>query len=74
MGAATAKSWFTSGEPDGSDGAFCRLDSFADAFKLFGSRIPGIARSLGTSITEFKEGAKGIEENGDADAEVKPRT
>lgn len=28
---------------------------------LFGNRIPGIARSLGTSITEFKKGAKGIE-------------
>ena len=30
---------------------------------LFGSRIPGIARSLGVSITEFKKGAKGIEED-----------
>lgn len=27
-----------------------------------GSRIPGIARSLGKSITEFKKGVKGIED------------
>jgi sec-independent protein translocase protein TatA len=33
------------------------------AMLLFGgSRIPGIARSLGKSITEFKKGVKGIEE------------
>ncbi len=27
-----------------------------------GSRIPSLARSLGQSITEFKKGAKGIDE------------
>lgn len=27
-----------------------------------GSRIPGIARSLGKSITEFKKGVAGIDE------------
>jgi sec-independent protein translocase protein TatA len=27
-----------------------------------GSRIPGIARSLGKSITEFKKGVSGIED------------
>lgn len=27
-----------------------------------GSRIPGIARSLGKSITEFKKGVQGIDE------------
>ena len=34
-----------------------------------GARIPGIARSLGKSITEFKKGVKGIEE----DAEDEPK-
>jgi sec-independent protein translocase protein TatA len=29
-----------------------------------GSRIPGIARSLGKSITEFKKGVQGIEDEG----------
>ncbi len=28
-----------------------------------GSRIPGIARSLGKSITEFKKGVSGIEDD-----------
>jgi sec-independent protein translocase protein TatA len=46
------------------------------AMLLFGgSRIPGIARSLGKSITEFKKGVKGIEDDGDDDskkAEEKP--
>ena len=28
-----------------------------------GSRIPGIARSLGKSITEFKKGVQGIDED-----------
>ena len=33
------------------------------AMLLFGgARIPGIARSLGKSITEFKKGVKGIED------------
>lgn len=30
-----------------------------------GSRIPSLARSLGQSITEFKRGAKGIEDEND---------
>ena len=36
-----------------------------------GSRIPAIARSLGQSITEFKRGAKGINEEPAEDAEKK---
>ncbi|MEX2286215.1 MAG: twin-arginine translocase TatA/TatE family subunit [Planctomycetaceae bacterium] len=32
---------------------------------LFGKRIPEVMRSLGSSITEFKKGAKGIEEEDD---------
>jgi len=40
------------------------------AMLLFGgARIPGIARSLGKSITEFKKGVKGIED----DAEDEPK-
>jgi sec-independent protein translocase protein TatA len=34
-----------------------------------GSRIPSIARSLGQSITEFKKGVKGIDE----EAEMKDK-
>lgn len=36
-----------------------------------GSRIPALARSLGQSITEFKKGAKGIEEEAGKEPEVK---
>ena len=32
---------------------------------LFGNRLPGIARSFGQSITEFKKGVKEIEEKED---------
>ena len=30
---------------------------------LFGSRLPGVMRSLGRSIVEFKKGVKGIEDD-----------
>jgi sec-independent protein translocase protein TatA len=30
---------------------------------LFGNRLPGVMRSLGTSIVEFKKGVKGIEDD-----------
>jgi sec-independent protein translocase protein TatA len=29
---------------------------------LFGKRLPGVMRSLGTSIVEFKKGVKGIDD------------
>lgn len=29
---------------------------------LFGNRLPSVARSLGQSLTEFKKGVKGIED------------
>ncbi len=30
---------------------------------LFGSRLPSVARSLGKSMTEFKKGVNGIEDD-----------
>jgi len=30
---------------------------------LFGNRLPGVMRSLGQGITEFKKGVQGIEED-----------
>lgn len=33
------------------------------AVLLFGSRLPGVARSLGKSMTEFKKGMSGLEED-----------
>ena len=33
------------------------------AVLLFGSRLPSVARSLGKSMTEFKKGLSGIEED-----------
>ena len=36
------------------------------AFLLFGNRLPSVMRSLGRSVTEFKKGVAGIEEEIDA--------
>lgn len=36
------------------------------AFLLFGNRLPSVMRSLGRSVTEFKKGVAGIEEEMDA--------
>jgi sec-independent protein translocase protein TatA len=33
------------------------------AVLLFGSRLPSVARSLGKSMTEFKKGLNGLEED-----------
>ena len=33
------------------------------AVLLFGSRLPSVARSMGKSVTEFKKGIRGIEED-----------
>jgi len=33
---------------------------------LFGKKLPGLARSLGLSFTEFKKGVQGVEEGDDA--------
>ncbi|MGI6401292.1 MAG: Sec-independent protein translocase subunit TatA/TatB [Thermoguttaceae bacterium] len=42
------------------------------AFLLFGNRLPSVMRSLGRSVTEFKKGVAGIEE--EIDAAVKEST
>ena len=39
-----------------------------------GARIPTIARSLGQSITEFKRGVKGIDEEAGGDQEGKKKS
>ena len=38
---------------------------------LFGTRLPSVARSLGLSITEFKKGVKGIEDQDTAPGSAK---
>jgi sec-independent protein translocase protein TatA len=40
------------------------------ALLLFGNRLPSVMRSLGKSVTEFKKGISGIEE--DIDNAAKP--
>jgi sec-independent protein translocase protein TatA len=35
------------------------------ALLIFGNRLPGVMRSLGKSVTEFKKGVAGIEEDMD---------
>jgi sec-independent protein translocase protein TatA len=35
---------------------------------LFGNRLPGLMRSLGQGVVEFKKGVRGIEEEDDANA------
>jgi sec-independent protein translocase protein TatA len=40
------------------------------ALLIFGNRLPGVMRSLGKSVTEFKKGVSGIEE--DIDNATKP--
>ena len=38
----------------------------AIAFLLFGNRLPSVMRSLGRSVTEFKKGVAGIEDEVEA--------
>lgn len=40
---------------------------------LFGSRLPGLGRSVGKTITEFKKGMKEATEDIDADLSESPR-
>ena len=42
---------------------------------IFGNRLPGAMRSLGKSVTEFKKGVQGIEDDLDpADKKAAPTT
>ena len=36
------------------------------ALLIFGNRLPGVMKSLGKSVTEFKKGVAGIEEDIDS--------
>jgi len=36
---------------------------------LFGNRLPGVMRSLGLGITEFKKGIQGVEDQSDEPVE-----
>ena len=40
---------------------------------LFGNRLPGVMRSMGRGIVEFKKGVQGIEDKSE-DAAVDPKT
>jgi sec-independent protein translocase protein TatA len=44
------------------------------ALLIFGNRLPGVMRSLGKSVTEFKKGVAGLEDDIDTavTAEKKP--
>jgi sec-independent protein translocase protein TatA len=46
------------------------------ALLIFGNRLPGVMRSLGKSVTEFKKGVAGIEDDIDTAVAVekKPTT
>lgn len=38
---------------------------------LFGNRLPGVMRSLGLGITEFKKGIQGVEEDSNEAVETR---
>ena len=40
------------------------------AFLLFGNRLPSVMRSVGRSVTEFKKGVAGIEDEVEAAAKA----
>jgi sec-independent protein translocase protein TatA len=41
---------------------------------IFGNRLPSVMRSLGKSVTEFKKGVSGIEEDLDSGMTVDKKT
>ncbi len=58
----------------GMPGGYEWLAVLLVALLLFGKRLPEVARSMGQSITEFKKGIKGVDQNNeikDAVQEVK---
>ena len=44
------------------------------ALLLFGNRLPGVMRSLGQGVTEFKKGMEGIPEDDAAKKSEPPKT
>jgi sec-independent protein translocase protein TatA len=59
----------------GMPGPFEMIIILVIAVLLFGKRLPGVAKSFGQSITEFKKGIKEIEEPiKEAGKEVKDAT
>ena len=44
----------------------------AVALLLFGNRLPDVARSLGRSVNEFKQGLKEVKDNFDDDGDDEP--
>ncbi len=40
---------------------------------LFGNRLPGLMRSLGRGVIEFKKGAQGIDEDTEEGSSADPR-
>ena len=43
------------------------------ALLIFGNRLPSVMRSLGKSVTEFKKGVSGIEEEIDQSVKVEKK-
>ena len=43
------------------------------ALLIFGNRLPSVMRSLGKSVTEFKKGVSGIEEEIDQAVNAEPK-
>ncbi len=43
------------------------------ALLIFGNRLPSVMRSLGKSVTEFKKGVSGIEEDIDQAVNAEPK-
>jgi sec-independent protein translocase protein TatA len=41
---------------------------------LFGNRLPGLMRSLGQGVVEFKKGVQGIEEDDEAGTRSEKKT
>ena len=41
---------------------------------LFGNRLPGLMRSLGQGVVEFKKGVRGIEEEDETQASREKKT
>ena len=66
-------------QPESHDGQVVKEELLIIAFVallIFGNRLPSVMRSLGKSVTEFKKGVAGIEDDinlsGGADKKTPP--